>query len=298
LLPTFGFWFHEEPPVEPSKQTPAEPPAEPAPAPKEPEPKTPEEVIAELKRTNRPAYDILYGRGVSKGKADAKPAKLSLDDEQVKAAEKLFKKCKAEDIDGLLQARADAEAAALEKAKADQNFADFSEQLKAQHAAAIENADKVHKAQIEVLQEQLSLVTEQADKLRRVLTDVKITQEVLTAAKAKGFIDPTDAVVQVAGQLTLNDDIEIVDKDSGNAANLAEMLSKLVADKPHLISASPQKPGKGSKPPVKPEDAPGSSDKPTFTRSQLRDTNFYKEHEAEIMEAARENRIVDDIGQA
>jgi hypothetical protein len=43
---------------------------------------------------------------------------------------------------------------------------------------------------------------------------------------------------------------------------------------------------------------PTKDSKPKFMRSDLRDTAFYVAHEAEILAAAREGRIVDDMSEA
>jgi len=40
---------------------------------------------------------------------------------------------------------------------------------------------------------------------------------------------------------------------------------------------------------------PAADSKPRFMRSDLKDPAFYAEHEAEILAAAREGRIVDDV---
>jgi hypothetical protein len=43
---------------------------------------------------------------------------------------------------------------------------------------------------------------------------------------------------------------------------------------------------------------PDSIPKPQFMRSDLRDQRFYAAHEAEILAAAREGRIIDDVSEA
>jgi hypothetical protein len=43
---------------------------------------------------------------------------------------------------------------------------------------------------------------------------------------------------------------------------------------------------------------PDSSPKPKFLRSDLANVEFYRAHEAEILAAQRDNRIIDDVSEA
>jgi hypothetical protein len=43
---------------------------------------------------------------------------------------------------------------------------------------------------------------------------------------------------------------------------------------------------------------PDAEPEPKFLRSSLRDPAFYAQHEAEILAACRENRIIDDVTEA
>ena len=132
---------------------------------------------------------------------------------------------------------------------------------------------------------------ERFEKVHGMLRNERITRVLKDKAKDIGFFNPEDVIDFLGHSLTLDEDGEVVDKNTNEKTNIDDALDKLAKRSPHLV-ASKQKPGQGSKP-----SAPnrGSSEKPKFKRSQLRDSAFYKEHESEIMEAVREHRIIDDL---
>jgi len=119
-----------------------------------------------------------------------------------------------------------------------------------------------------------------------------VDQALTEKAKILGFHNPEDAKDFLKNSLTLNADLEVCASD-GTETNIDDALHNLAQRSPHLVKASPQRPGQGSKPPVRVNIAP-NTDKPTFKRSQLRDSAFYIANEKAILEAARDNRIVDD----
>jgi len=294
-IPIGRFRFQEEPIDNPSKKSEpnkaepsgGEPQNSPAPT---PEPKSAEELISELQQSSPKVYNTIFGRGVKKGESSKKPV---LDDEHLKAAKKLFAQVNPEDIDKLLKAKKSAEAAAIAQAKTQQDFSDYSERITAQHKEEIEREAKVFNAQIASLKEQVLSLEETNGKLVGTLKDIKITKELLSAGQSGGLIDPSDAVAQLAGRLSLNDDLDIVDVKTDRVASIAELVSQLVKAKPHLV-ASGQRTGQGSAPPGTP--SVSSTKKTIYTRSQLRDSDFFKANEKDIMLAAQEGRIKDDIG--
>lgn len=293
-IPVCGFAFCDNPddpnPANPGSGEPPTPPAAPTP----PEPKSSEQIIEELKSSpeGKKAYDILFGRGVTKGKGEQK--RLPLDDTQIQAAVKLFEKVKPEDVEKLLQAQKEARQAAIEKAAAEKNFNEYSERIAEQHRAELESTSKASATQITALKEQVVGLEAHCSKLKAALEDARITKELLSAAKARGLIDPSDAVAQLAGTLALNDDLEITDK-AGQTADISSLIENLVQSKPHLVGSS-QRPGEGTPPQAPPGGPPANPEKRTYKRSELRDPAFYREHEADIMLASKENRIIDDIG--
>ncbi|TKJ37415.1 MAG: hypothetical protein CEE38_07895 [Planctomycetes bacterium B3_Pla] len=137
-----------------------------------------------------------------------------------------------------------------------------------------------------------ALNDEQKQRLFDHLKKVKVDQALMEKAKAFGFFNPEDAKDFLKNSLTLNDDLEVCASD-GTEINIDNALHNLAQRSPHLVKASPQKPGQGSKPPVSVDTTP-RTEKPTFKRSQLRDSTFYLANEKAILEAARDNRIVDD----
>jgi hypothetical protein len=135
---------------------------------------------------------------------------------------------------------------------------------------------------------------EQKKSYFEALRTEKVTRALRKKAEAVGFIDPDDAVDLLGGQLTLNDQLEVVSASDGEIANIDDAVKTLANKRPHLVRASDQRPGQGSAPPA-PRTNTSQGDKPTFKRSQLRDAAFYAANEKEILEAARDNRIIDDI---
>lgn len=131
------------------------------------------------------------------------------------------------------------------------------------------------------------------DKTIAALRHERIHRVIREKAKALNFMNPEDAVMFLAGSLTLNDEFEVIKKDDNTATTIDESLKQLMDMSPHLVK-SRQKSGEGSSRPA-PYTADSHKEKPTFKRSQLQDERFYAEHKDEIMLAAKENRIIDDI---
>lgn len=113
---------------------------------------------------------------------------------------------------------------------------------------------------------------------------VKVS-ELKVAALQAGCVDP-DALAKIVdlAQVKVNDDGTV-----DNAA-LTALIEKIKTEKAYLFGAAQTPANVGSK-----GGAPNTptGQKPTFTRTQLRDAKFFDEHKAEIMEAMREGRITD-----
>lgn len=129
--------------------------------------------------------------------------------------------------------------------------------------------------------------------IRAALRTERVDRSLRKKAKAAGFIEPDDVVDLLSKNFDLNADLEVVDKD-GEKVNIEDAVKELASKRPHLVTASPQKPGQNS---VRPATVTTTNhgDKPTFKRSQLRDAAFYAANEAAILEAARAGRIIDDV---
>ena len=135
---------------------------------------------------------------------------------------------------------------------------------------------------------------ERYTKTFNALRNERIHRVIREKAKALNFMNPEDAVMFLADSLTLNEGLEVVKKDDNSTTTIDESLKQLITMSPNLVK-SMQKQGQGSSRPVL-STCNSHQKKPTFKRSQLRDSNFYKQHEAEILKAAKEGRIIDDIG--
>jgi hypothetical protein len=151
----------------------------------------------------------------------------------------------------------------------------------------------VTKGKNEVTEEHLRKAQdERFDKTFTALRTERIHRVIREKAKAMNFMNPEDAVLFLSNSLTLNDELEIVKKDDNSTTTIDESLKQLTQMSPHLIGSN-QKPGEGSSRPA-PNTGNSHQEKPKFKRSQIRDGSFYRQHEAEILQAAKEGRIIED----
>ena len=112
------------------------------------------------------------------------------------------------------------------------------------------------------------------------------------AALKIGTVDP-DAVATLANI----DSIAVSEDGNVDASSVTTILDSLKKEKPYLFVTG----GNGGNPQKKPDvgnsggGAPGGGGEgKTFYRSQLGNSKFYQENRKEILEAAREGRIIDD----
>lgn len=134
---------------------------------------------------------------------------------------------------------------------------------------------------------------ERYEKAHRALAEERIHRVLLEKARERGFQHPEDVADLLRQQLTLDDNLDIVYAGSGEKVSVDDAVASVAKTKPHWVQ-SKQKPGMGSTPPPRVIHGDGDPAKPTFKRSQLRDANFYKANEAAIMDAIRNNRVIDD----
>lgn len=112
---------------------------------------------------------------------------------------------------------------------------------------------------------------------------------VKVAALQAGVVNPDDLVALInVSEVKLSEDGSI------DQASVNEIVKKAKEAKPYLFGAKPNPQnanvGNGGN--------PGGSqpgDKPRYKRSQVANSEFYKAHEKEILEAMREGRIDDDV---
>lgn len=135
-------------------------------------------------------------------------------------------------------------------------------------------------------------VDERYQKTHKALAEERIARVLLEKARESGFQHPEDVADLLRTALTLDDNLDTVYAGSGEKVSVDDAVANVAKTKPHWVQ-SKQKPGNGSKPPVV-DHGKGSSEKPTFKRSQLRDSAFYLANEAAILEAVRDNRITND----
>lgn len=297
-VPVVSFMFNEEPPVEPKPPEPAVggiPPKPPQAQVSEPKEDSIEVRMAKLKTDDPKLFATLFGRGIKKGIQDT-AKENPLNDAQAKAAKTLFEKVKPEDIAGLLKAKEDATNAALAKAKAEQDFTTFTKQMEDKHHTELQAQTQASETQLSGLKELVDSQKQEVAKLRNALQDIKITQELISAAKQNSFIDPSDAVAQLASKLELDADLEIVERNAVEKVpvNLGSLIAELIKTKPHLV-ASHQRAGEGGPGQTPPVSPGGNPDLPVFKRSQLSDAKFFQKNKVAIMKAHREGRIIDDI---
>lgn len=139
----------------------------------------------------------------------------------------------------------------------------------------------------------------EAEAAKRVDLETRYTRErkvnaLKLAAVQAGTVDP-EAVATLANL----DGITVSEDGSVDAASVKTVVDTLKKEKAYLFGT----PGAGGQPPRKPDvgnggggaGEGGSGGGKTFYRSQLKDSTFYQANRADILEAAKEGRIVNDV---
>lgn len=126
---------------------------------------------------------------------------------------------------------------------------------------------------------------EEIKALKTQMSEMAKSQAISKIASELGSRDPELVKQIVAGKIEVSEDGTV------DEAKVKELVEGVKTEKPFLFG-EPEKKTIGNE-----GGAPdgGTQDKPTFKRSQLRDTKFYSEHRDQILEAQREGRIEDDI---
>lgn len=123
---------------------------------------------------------------------------------------------------------------------------------------------------------------------QRFVTTAK-TAALKVAALEAGTVD-ADAVAS----LVKLDDIKLAEDGSVDSESVKKVVEALKTAKAYLFGKQ-QKPNMGADGGNPNGGAAG--DVPTFKRSQLRNSAFYKEHEKDILRAAAAGKIIDDVTQ-
>jgi len=132
---------------------------------------------------------------------------------------------------------------------------------------------------------------ERFEKTFGALKSERVTRVLREKAKAMGFINPENVVDLLAHKLTLNEEFDVVDS-GGNTTSIDEAITKYAKENSHLVRSN-QRTGLGTKKPIFTDAC--QNEKRRYRRSELKDAKFYAQHEADIMLAVREGRIIDDL---
>lgn len=123
------------------------------------------------------------------------------------------------------------------------------------------------------------------ENLRNQMKEIAKSNAITKVATELGARDSELVKQIIAGNIEVSEDGKI------DEAKVKELVEGVKTEKPFLFGEI-EKPNIGND-----GGAPngGTGDKPTFKRSQLKDTKFYAENRDAILEANREGRIEDDI---
>lgn len=147
---------------------------------------------------------------------------------------------------------------------------ELEQKAQEQENAKLSETERLQKRLAELEREQAAYQRERQERTLRY--------ETMLAASRLGIVDP-DAAYR------LLDVSRIEFAEDGTPANIEAALKELIRVRPYLAA----QPNSGS--PTNPARSQGSP--ATFTRSQLRDPNFFKAHREAIMQAMREGRILE-----
>lgn len=146
--------------------------------------------------------------------------------------------------------------------------------------------DEAERKQLEEQGKWQELANQNAEKATKFQT-AAINAKIEAVAATNGSVDPA-AVAQLLDKSGITID------DSMTVSGVEDAIAALKESKPYLFNNDKpsQRVGSGTN--------PGNANNqgiPKFTHSQIRDPQFFKEHEADIMTAFRTGQIVDDTAQ-
>lgn len=144
--------------------------------------------------------------------------------------------------------------------------------------AKLKQYEEAQLSETERLQRKISDLERQQAEWDRQRQETVLRYETMLAAQRLGIIDP-DAAWRLLDLSSVEYD------DEGNPTNIEAVLRGLVQKRPWLA-------GQSAMPASNP--ATGTAAMRTFTRSQLRDPAFFRQHRDEIMKAVAEGRILED----
>jgi hypothetical protein len=136
--------------------------------------------------------------------------------------------------------------------------------------------------------ERVATIAAERDAMRAELEKTKI-DNALYAEAAKLAVDPGDVVqlIKSGHSITLDPKTHTISVDGDSTTSLEHIVRAFLDKKPHLAKSDyAGKSGAGSSAAKAP-----SGGKVTYTREQIRDPDFYKAHEDDILLAGMEGRI-------
>jgi hypothetical protein len=153
--------------------------------------------------------------------------------------------------------------------------AEYEKQQKEQEEKTLQEQGK--------LKELADLREKERNEALEKLNNVLLEQKIQIAAQKAGAVD-LEAVVKLIDRAGIT-----IDKDGG-ITGIDEAVKKLLSEKKYLATGNSTVIGNGTNP-----GDPGTPAAKRFKLSQLQDTVFYKEHEAEIALAYKAGTIENDL---
>lgn len=176
----------------------------------------------------------------------------------------------------------DAERARALIAKLREEAKEATKRLKAFDAER-QQAEEAKLSEAERQTKRIADLERQQAERERAAQERILRYEVQLAAQQHGLVDP-DAAVKLLDWGRVEYD------DAGQPTNLSTLLKDLVKTKPYLAAQPATGPAASPANPAR--QTPSASR--TFTVSQLRDFRFYEANKAEIQQAMREGRVLND----
>lgn len=145
------------------------------------------------------------------------------------------------------------------------------------------DADAAERKRLEDEGKWQDLATKNEEKATRYQT-AAISAKIEAVAAQQGSVDPEAVAALISKDgISISDDLTVT--------GVEEAISTLKESKPYLFNNSSNNPKLGSG--TNPGDG-NNQGTPKFTHTQIQDPKFFQEHEADIMQALKNNQVVDD----
>lgn len=149
-------------------------------------------------------------------------------------------------------------------------------------------SEEQYDAKVKAKAEEIAKVQAERDAFRTELEKTKI-DTALYAEASKLAVDPNDVVALIKGahQISLDSKTHQIVVDGDSETSLEQVVRSFLDKKPHLARSDYAGTSGGGSPTTK----PSVTGKPTYTRAQLRDSEFFAANKEDIMLAMTEGRI-------